>query len=76
VAGILLFFIFILESYWVAKNPLIPLVVLQDRTAAITYIGIVLMGVIQFALLYYIPLYFEIAKGFSPLVTGAAIVSI
>jgi hypothetical protein len=73
--GSLVLMIFLVYSYCISAHPLIPAVVIKERTAAITYFGTFLQGVIQFALLYYLPLYFEVAKQFSPTMAGVAIVS-
>jgi hypothetical protein len=73
--GSLALVFFLVYSYCVSKNPLIPAIVMQERTAAISYFGTFLQGMIQFALLYYLPLYFEVAKQFSPTMAGVALVS-
>jgi hypothetical protein len=72
----LILVVFVLISLFFTKHPLIPGLVVKEKTAAITYFGTLLMGMIQFALLYYLPLYFLVGKGFSPLLAGAAIVSL
>jgi len=46
VVGFLLLLIWVLYSYGICKAPMIPLIVLADRTAAISYFGTVLQGVI------------------------------
>jgi hypothetical protein len=44
--GALLLLIWAMYSYGICKSPMIPLVVLADRTAAISYFGTVLQGII------------------------------
>lgn len=45
----------------VPNTPMVPLAILKTRTAAIAFIGTFLMGFVQFALLYYLPLYYEVS---------------
>jgi hypothetical protein len=73
--GSLVLIFFLVYSYCLSEHPLIPAIVLKEKTAAITYFGTFLHGLIQFALLYYLPLYFELAKKFSPTMAGVALVS-
>lgn len=44
--GVLILLIWAMYSYGICKSPMIPLVVLADRTAAISYFGTVLQGII------------------------------
>jgi hypothetical protein len=44
ILGILGFLTWVVYSYYYCKNPMIPLVVLKDRTAAISYFGTVIQG--------------------------------
>ena len=67
-----LFAFFIYDSYG-AKTPLIPLVILNNRTAAVNYIGTLVHGVVLWCLLYYLPLYYEAVKGYSPIIVGVAV---
>jgi hypothetical protein len=42
--GVLGFFAWFIYSYRYCKSPMIPLVVLNDRTAAISYFGTLIQG--------------------------------
>lgn len=56
-----------------AKEPLIPFRVVKNRTAATNYLGTFLHGLILWCQLYYMPLYYEAVKGFSPIISGVAL---
>ena len=55
---------------FVAVEPLIRLQVFQSRTAAVNYLGSLIHGMILWSLLYYLPLYYEVVKGLSPIVSA------
>ncbi|KAI4171435.1 MAG: hypothetical protein LQ343_004291 [Gyalolechia ehrenbergii] len=57
----------------VAAEPLIRLVIFKNRTSAVSYVATVLHGMILWSLLYYLPLYYEAVKGFSPIISGVAL---
>lgn len=61
---------FVLFEQYVAPEPLIRLSVFQNRSAAVNYAGTILHGMILWCILYYLPLYFEAVKGYSPIVAG------
>ena len=67
-----LFAFFIYDSY-VVKTPLIPLGILNNRTAAVNYVGTLVHGIVLWGLLYYLPLYYEAVKGYSPIIVGVAV---
>ena len=67
--GILLFVVY--ESF-VANIPLIPLRSFNNRTAVVNYIGTLVHGMVLWCLLYYLPLYYEAVKGYSPIIAGVA----
>ena len=67
-----LFAFFVYDSY-VVKTPLIPLGILSNRTAAVSYIGTLIHGIVLWGLLYYLPLYYEAVKGYSPIIVGVAV---
>jgi len=46
IIGVLLLLIWATYSYGICKSPMIPLIVLADRTAAISYFGTILQGII------------------------------
>ncbi|KAJ5097793.1 hypothetical protein N7456_008514 [Penicillium angulare] len=67
----LLFFAF--YEYRFATDPIIPPAIFLNRTATVSFIGSTLQGLILWCTLYYLPLYYEAVKGFSPILTGVAI---
>ncbi|KAF2874973.1 major facilitator superfamily domain-containing protein [Massariosphaeria phaeospora] len=69
-AGIVAFIIY--EEYFAAE-PLIRNSVFKNRTAAVTYIGTVIHGLMLWSTLYYLPLYYEAVKGLSPIMAGVAL---
>ena len=64
---------FVLFEEYVATEPLIRTVVFKNRTAAVTYAGTFLQGMILWTLLYYLPLYFEAVKGQTPTLSGISV---
>ena len=47
-----------------------PFSIFANRDLRITYFTTFLHGMILWSLLYYMPLYFEAVKGYSPIITG------
>ena len=64
---------FVAYEEYVAKEPLIPLVIFKNRTNLASYLGTVLHGIILWCILYYLPLYYEAVKGYTPIVSGVAL---
>jgi hypothetical protein len=58
-----------------ATEPLIRLSVFSTTTAAVSYIGTVIQGMIVLCLVFYLPIYYEGVKGLTPSATGIAFVS-
>ncbi len=56
-----------------AEEPLIPLRIVKNRSAAVNYLGGFLQGLVLCCLLYYLPLYYEGVLGYSPIVSGVAL---
>ncbi|PMD52337.1 MFS general substrate transporter [Hyaloscypha bicolor E] len=56
-----------------ATKPMVRLGVLGNRTAAVTYFGILIHGMASFISIYYLPLYFQTALNFSPIKAGVAL---
>ncbi|KAL8687737.1 MAG: hypothetical protein Q9218_006178 [Villophora microphyllina] len=71
--GIVGLITFVAYEEVVATEPLIRLVIFKNRTSAVSYISTVIHGMVLWSLLYYLPLYFEAVKGFSPIVSGVAL---
>ncbi|KAF2469991.1 MFS general substrate transporter [Lindgomyces ingoldianus] len=61
------------EIYTQHPNPLIKMQIFSNRTAAASYFGILIQGIILWCLLYYLPLYYEACHSLSPLRAGLAI---
>ena len=66
---------FIVYSVSFSSEPLIRRSLFNSPTAITAYAGTVVHGMIVWALLYYMPLYFEVAKNYSPVTSGIAIFS-
>lgn len=64
---------FVLYERFVAAEPLIRLSIFGNRTAAIAYFIDVVHGLCLWCLLYYMPLYYEAVKGYSPIIAGVAL---
>ncbi|KAI9714214.1 MAG: hypothetical protein M1812_006435 [Candelaria pacifica] len=64
---------FVFYEAYVATEPLIRLSVFNNRTAAVTYFGTFIHGIVLWSILYYEPLYYEAVKDLSPIVTGVAL---
>ncbi|KAJ5631074.1 uncharacterized protein N7484_011174 [Penicillium longicatenatum] len=69
-AGLLGFCVY--EAY-VAAQPLIPSGVFSNATMCLCYFGIFLHGLILWAIVYYLPLYYEGSLGYSPIIAGVAV---
>ncbi|CAL5867238.1 uncharacterized protein PFLUO_LOCUS1453 [Penicillium psychrofluorescens] len=69
-AGLLVFAFY---EYRFASDPIIPPVIFQNRTATVSFIGSVLQGLILWCALYYMPLYYEAVKEYSPILSGVAL---
>ena len=73
ILGICGFFVFVLYEIYVVKTPLIPLSIFGSRTAAVNYFGTMVHGIVLWCLLYYLPLYYEAVKAYSPIIAGVAV---
>jgi hypothetical protein len=69
-AGLLLFAFY---EYRFASDPIIPPVIFKNRTATVSFIGSVLQGLVLWCALYYLPLYYEAVKEYSPILSGVAL---
>ncbi|TVY52715.1 Efflux pump FUS6 [Lachnellula cervina] len=63
---------FVLYEAKVPADPIIRIAIFKQRTALVSYLGTFLHGVILWCLLYYMPLYYECVKGYSPTIAGVA----
>jgi hypothetical protein len=64
---------FTIYSVNMSTEPLIRRTLFNSPTAIVAYIGTLVQGLIVWSLLYYMPLYFEVAKNYSPITSGIAI---
>ncbi|KAH9203338.1 MFS multidrug transporter-like protein [Leptodontidium sp. 2 PMI_412] len=64
---------FTIYSVYISTEPLIRPTLFNTPTAIVAYIGTLVQGLIVWSLLYYMPLYFEVAKNYSPITSGIAI---
>lgn len=56
-----------------APNPMIPHSVFSNRSATIAFLTSSLQGLILWAALYYLPLYYQAVREFGPVLTGVAL---
>ncbi|KAM5451832.1 hypothetical protein MaudCBS49596_003660 [Microsporum audouinii] len=73
ILGIVGLVCFMLYEKYIATDPMIPVTVFATRTAIVTYIETVLHGLVLWCGLYYMPLYFETVKEYSPILSGVAL---
>jgi hypothetical protein len=67
---------FVVYEEWLERSggePVIRLEVMKNRTAAVTYLGTFIHGLLLWCILYYQPFYFEAIKGFSPVLAGVGL---
>jgi hypothetical protein len=63
---------FVLHQEFIAKHPLIRTSVFKNLSAAILFLSTIVHGIILWAILYYMPLYYQAVKGMAPILTGVA----
>lgn len=64
---------FVIYSVRFSSEPLIRRSLFNSPTAMTAYFGTLVHGITVWSLLYYMPLYFEVAKNYSPITSGVAI---
>jgi MFS family permease len=70
VLGVFGLCMFILWSTYVPNEPILRGSMFKAPTALVSYFGTIVHGMFLWSALYYMPLYFEGAKGFSPINAG------
>ncbi|KAJ5520953.1 Major facilitator superfamily domain general substrate transporter, partial [Penicillium fimorum] len=60
-------------EFYFASDPIVPPVIFQNRTTIASFIGSVFQGLILWCALYYLPLYYEAVKEYSPIISGVAL---
>ena len=63
---------FVLHQEFIAKHPLIRTSIFKNLSAAILFLSTIVHGIILWAILYYMPLYYQAVKGMAPILTGVA----
>jgi hypothetical protein len=61
---------FIIYSAYILAEPLIRGTLFNTSTIIAAYISTLVQGLIVWSLLYYMPLYFEVVKNYSPITFG------
>ncbi|KAI9760450.1 MAG: hypothetical protein M4579_001644 [Chaenotheca gracillima] len=64
---------FIVYSIYLSPQPLIPGTIFKSASAVVNYFGTVIHGTILWSTLYYLPLYYQVAQGLSPILSGVAL---
>ncbi|MCJ1395856.1 hypothetical protein MMC18_008742 [Xylographa bjoerkii] len=64
---------FMLYEDFVAVEPMFRLGLFSNRTGVLSYLCTSLQGIIIWSILFYLPLYYEGVKGFSPIMSGVAL---
>src|ERR1700712_1531058 len=64
---------FVIYSVRFSSEPLIRRSLFNSPTAMTAYFGTLVHGITVWSLLYYLPLYFEVAKNYSPITSGISL---
>jgi MFS family permease len=54
-------------------DPIIRFTIFHNMTMLVTYLETLIHGMVLWSLLYYLPLYYEAVKGYTPIISGVAI---
>ncbi|KAL2831978.1 major facilitator superfamily domain-containing protein [Aspergillus pseudoustus] len=71
--GVLGLVLFTAYETWIAHEPFLLRSIFRERNAKGIYLQTFLHGLLVWSLLYYLPLYYQGVKGFSPLLSGVAV---
>jgi MFS family permease len=63
---------FVVHQEYFAPYPLIRTSIFKSKSAAILYLTTTIHGILLWAVLYYMPLYFEAVRGMGPILAGVA----
>jgi predicted MFS family arabinose efflux permease len=63
---------FVVHQEYIAPYPLIRTSIFKNKSSAILYVTTTVHGIILWAVLYYMPLYFEAVKGMGPILAGVS----
>jgi hypothetical protein len=64
---------FAIYEHQCAKHPMIPPSIFHNRTSLISFAGYMVVGLVVWCCLYFLPLYYEAVKGFEPIMSGVAL---
>jgi MFS family permease len=73
IIGFLMAIAFVLYEWQVAKYPVMPIRLFERRTAKIMFSHNFITGIVYYSDLYFLPLYFQVVMGHSPLLSGVLI---
>ncbi|OKO99615.1 hypothetical protein PENSUB_8268 [Penicillium subrubescens] len=65
--------VFAIYEWRIARLPMIPPAIFQNRTALISFGGYAVVGLLVWCCLYFLPLYYEAVKEFKPIMSGIAL---
>ena len=71
--GIAGFFAFCFWEEYGAHEPIVRLSVFRNRNVAAAYVGTIILNMIVYTVLFYMPLYYQGVKGYSATITGIAV---
>ncbi|RKL01632.1 hypothetical protein BFJ70_g17400 [Fusarium oxysporum] len=71
--GIVALAFFTIYTIRYSKNQFIRLSLLSSSSAAAAYLGAFIHGMLTYSLLYYLPLYFQVARDYSATISGIAL---
>ncbi|KAH0834101.1 MFS general substrate transporter [Lanmaoa asiatica] len=69
-SGILVVFLFCLWEWKGARLPIVPMYIFKHMTVTGVYIAMFINGFVFFSSLYYLPQFFQVALGYSPIQSG------
>ncbi|KAF5695972.1 major facilitator superfamily transporter [Fusarium globosum] len=72
-AGIVALVFFTIYTIRYSKNQFLRLSLLSSSGAAAAYLGAFIHGMLTYSLLYYLPLYFQVARDYSATISGIAL---
>ncbi|KAF5624597.1 major facilitator superfamily transporter [Fusarium sp. NRRL 25303] len=72
-AGIVALVFFTIYTIRYSKNQFLRLSLLSSSGAAAAYLGAFVHGMLTYSLLYYLPLYFQVARDYSATISGIAL---
>jgi hypothetical protein len=66
-------FAFAPYALYIAKEPMVRFSIFNNWSSRLVYFQTFIHGIILWSLLYYLPIYYEAVKDFSPILTGVAV---